>query len=192
MNWLDANNEVNNEHFKCKLANKNTSAHPCMQPVHVFHRENKGRYTVIPSPIIEHNQWKKIDITILLGDTNLSRSWMNQYFCCSSLCKQILNESINLLFVILHTDPEWINIFLVHHFAFEPLTVNDWHKNMLHRRSMVSIIWRRNQDGLDLEPMIPYTKTMSSTFGYRGVPESCSEKLLHLWCASQRKPTDTR
>jgi len=74
MNWLDANNEVNNEHFKCKLANKNTSAHPCMQPVHVFHRENKGRDTVIPSPIIEHNQWKKIDITILLGDTNLSRS----------------------------------------------------------------------------------------------------------------------
>lgn len=42
---IGATYEVNNEHFKCNLANKNTSTHACMQPVHVFHRENKGDIT---------------------------------------------------------------------------------------------------------------------------------------------------
>ena len=115
---------------------------------------------------------------------------------------QILNEPIYLLFVILHTDPEWIDIFVVSfcirilnesiYFLFIILHSNHYNskwldQNMLHRRNMVSMIWRRNQDGLDLEPMIPYTKTMSSTFGYRGVPESCSERsIAFMMCITKK------
>jgi len=121
---------------------------------------------------------------------------------------QILNESIFLLFVTLQTDPEWINKFVVRHFAYGSwmnqyiscssfcirtiITLNDWIKICYTGETWyqwfeggIRMVLTLNQWSHTPKPCPLHLVT--------GVSQNhVPKEVLHLWCASQRKPTDTR